>query len=329
MTPRSRPRLSVVICTYNRAARLAELLGSLRGQTYPEFEVIVVNGPSSDNTDAVLANHAGAVRAGACAECNISASRNVGIAMAAGEIVAFIDDDAVPEPSWLEALVAPYGNIDVAGAGGPVEDGRTGERLYGVCVTTRAGEVAFDRIYSKGLVQPNADPMLYLPGGNMSFRRDIIVAAGGFDEHYAYGYDDVDLCARLIDAGKMLVVVPEAVVSHYPAANSVRDEEGIFRDIYPVMMARRQFALRGVSDADVRAVVLAELEAWRVSWRHLAHDYLQRGIFYQAEHDRFVQRLADALTDDLALGASPPVTRQFEAGTRDFLPFPVRRLDPV
>jgi hypothetical protein len=75
---------------------------------------------------------------------------------------------------------------------------------------------------------------------------------------------------------------------------------------------------------EVRAAVLAELEAWLVSWRHLAHDYLQRGIFEQSEHDRFVQRLADAFTDGVACASEPRRTRSFEPAAREFLPFPLR-----
>src|ERR1051326_8864739 len=99
-------RISVVINTYNRARSLHEALRALRYQTHDAFEVVVVNGPSTDQTEAVLAEVAGAVRVARCPEAHLARSRNIGIAQAAGDVVAYVDDDAVPEPSWLAELSA-------------------------------------------------------------------------------------------------------------------------------------------------------------------------------------------------------------------------------
>src|SRR6185436_13845131 len=82
--------VSVVICTLNRADSLRETLRCLRHQRYASFEVIVVNGPSTDHTDTVLAEFAGVIRAEMCPVPNLSVSRNIGIRAAAGDIVAFI-----------------------------------------------------------------------------------------------------------------------------------------------------------------------------------------------------------------------------------------------
>ncbi len=95
------PRVSVVVNTYNRAASLHQTLQALQRQNYSKFEVIVVNGPSTDDTAEVLRAHAAQIRVGTCAQRNLSISRNVGIEMARGEFVAFIDDDAVPDENWL------------------------------------------------------------------------------------------------------------------------------------------------------------------------------------------------------------------------------------
>src|SRR5437868_384207 len=101
--PRS---VSVVICTLNRAARLDTLLSSLRRQSFTPFEVIVVNGPSTDDTEKVLAAYTDNIRTAKCPQRNISIGRNIGIEMAEGEFVAFLDDDCIPDESWLEDLVA-------------------------------------------------------------------------------------------------------------------------------------------------------------------------------------------------------------------------------
>ena len=93
-------RISVVINTYNRGPSLRATLRALKHQTYDAFEVVVVNGPSLDNTQAVLDEFAGLVRVENCPEVHLSKSRNIGIAAASGEVVAFIDDDAIPEPRY-------------------------------------------------------------------------------------------------------------------------------------------------------------------------------------------------------------------------------------
>jgi len=115
-------KFSVVINTYNRAASLEITLESLRYLREVDFEVIVVNGPSTDHTCDVLSKYQGSIRVGSCAERNLSISRNVGIAMAQGDIVAFIDDDAVPDEYWLRDLLSGYDAADVGGVGGVVYD---------------------------------------------------------------------------------------------------------------------------------------------------------------------------------------------------------------
>src|SRR4051794_12699915 len=100
--------ISVVINTYNRAESLRVTLEALRRQTHDDFEVVIVNGPSTDGTDELLAAYGDAVRVVACPEAHLAKSRNLGIDAAAGEVVAFIDDDGVPEPRWLEDLAAAY-----------------------------------------------------------------------------------------------------------------------------------------------------------------------------------------------------------------------------
>jgi glycosyltransferase involved in cell wall biosynthesis len=114
--------ISVVMNTYNRAASLEKTLEALRRQTYSKFEVVVVNGPSTDTTDTVLSQYARDVRIACCPDRKLGVSRNIGINIASGDIVAFIDDDAVPEVTWLEKLAIAYADPLVAAAGGYVFD---------------------------------------------------------------------------------------------------------------------------------------------------------------------------------------------------------------
>ena len=112
---------SVVVNTYNRAQSLERLLPSLEHLTDVRFEVVIVNGPSTDETDSVINQYRGRVKIVRCATANLSRSRNIGIAATAGEVVVFIDDDALPATvTWLRQLVDVFNqdNDGHAGAAG-------------------------------------------------------------------------------------------------------------------------------------------------------------------------------------------------------------------
>ena len=142
------PTVSIVINTLNRAVELQKTLKSMLWLDYPgEFEVIVVNGPSKDNTDTVIASWLPHIRTGKCEIANLSVSRNIGICMAQGDIVAFIDDDAIPEPEWLTQLVKPYVDPMVGGVGGFVFDYTGYNFQYEYAVVDRFGNAEIGRAH--------------------------------------------------------------------------------------------------------------------------------------------------------------------------------------
>ena len=109
--------VSVVVNTVDRATSLATLLAALEHQSYPNFELIVVVGPTHDDTLAVLDGYVGRVRVLRCGRANLSESRNIGLLAAHGEIVAFVDDDAVPSYHWLAQVVAAFSAAESAAQG--------------------------------------------------------------------------------------------------------------------------------------------------------------------------------------------------------------------
>ena len=123
-------------------------------------------------------------------------------------------------------------------------------------VCERLGRTRLDRRppLSRG-VAPRADPFVYLQGANMSFRRDALVAVGGFDEAIAYVFDDVEVCATLIDAGHRVVALDGAPVHHHQAPSAVRDPAGELRDPFPVVHGRAYFAMRKRGERPVEEVL--------------------------------------------------------------------------
>ena len=315
-------RVSVIIITYNRIETLPSALDALRSQTYPEFEVIVVNGPSDDGTTAYLELQGGQIKSATCVERNIGRSRNIGVELAAGEIVAFIDDDAVPSEHWIEKLVAAYGNPLTAGAGGPVFDLRYDRIVWRICACSRFGDFVTDAAPPiSTYLGKNADPFLYLAGCNMSFRRSVLAGAGGFNEHLTYGYDDVDICRHLVDAGHDIAFVDDALVYHRPMANAVRDSEGVIRDIHSFIRARAIFALQYES-VKTATEIIANLNACAADWRATADHNFGQKIFSVKERDDFVHGVDQGLVDGIAVGRAKRHVRVFvPASTNSFRPF--------
>ena len=259
----SAPLISVVINTYNRAASLPATLDGLSRQTDGGFEVVVVNGPSTDGTEQVLAEWSGRIRVVDLDEIHLGKSRNAGIRAAAGDIVAFIDDDAVPEPDWVGGLRAGYDHEDVAGVGGLVLDHTGVELQYRYSACSRIGNPRFDLTppFDEYLF-PGADPFLYLQGTNCSFRRDALAEIGGFDETIEYYLDEVEVCMQLVDRGHRLVSLDGAAVHHHYLPSHLRSSRTTWTHPYPIVKNRYYFALSHGCAERSRGEVLLELDQW-------------------------------------------------------------------
>lgn len=202
------PRVSVVVCAYNAADTLEDCLTSLERLEYPDYEVILVNDGSKDATGDIARRHAG-VRVIDIPNGGLSAARNIGIAEATGEIVAYTDADTRVDPYWLSYLVQPFLHSQVAGVGGP-NVVPPDDPFVAQCVARSPGGPTHvmldDRIAE------------HIPGCNMAFRRDALLAIDGFNPIYLRAGDDVDLCWRLQAKGYKLGFAPSALVWHHHRA---------------------------------------------------------------------------------------------------------------
>jgi GT2 family glycosyltransferase len=202
------PRVSVVVCSYNGGRTLGQCLQSLLALDYPDYEVIVVDDGSTDDTRAVLARFP-AVRAIHQANQGLSAARNVGLQAATGSVIAYTDSDCFADPDWLTQLVYQLGRSGAAAVGGPnltPEDGR-----LAACVAAAPGQPTH--------VLENDQVAEHIPGCNMAFRRAALEAINGFDPAYRKAGDDVDVCWRLQQAGYWITFAPGAFVWHHRRQN--------------------------------------------------------------------------------------------------------------
>jgi len=240
------PTVSVVVNTYNRAAWLDDALRGLAGLDYPAFEVIVVNGPSTDHSADVIARWGAAIKPLHCDQANLSMSRNVGIAAADGAIIAFIDDDAVPHPQWLRRLATPYRDPAVGAVGGFTVDntGTHWQMRKVVCDRYGTAHHVTDYFDERPLNRPGTPYFPSLLGTNASFRADALRAIGGFDHTFAYLLDETDVCLRLVDAGWHVHYEPHALVWHQFAPSHIRSGECVARTLYPSAVSKGYFITR-------------------------------------------------------------------------------------
>jgi hypothetical protein len=206
-------RISVVICTCDRSDYLNRCLNYLKDQKYTNFEVIVVNGPSTDDTIEILLTRKD-IKVVQNPLRNLSVSRNLGIQQASGDIVAFIDDDALPYDNWLFEIVKRYNELpsNVVGVGGRTFFANKFIFQFEAGISDLFGAAYHVSVNDERINQPNF--YKYLMGTNSTFRRDALLAINGFDEQYDYYLDETDLAVRLQKAGGVLANANQAYVRH-------------------------------------------------------------------------------------------------------------------
>jgi GT2 family glycosyltransferase len=199
------PKVSVVICTYNGGRTIRQAVEGALALDYPDYEVIVVDDGSRDRVPQIVGEYGDAVRVIRTENRGLSAARNTGMRAAAGEVVAYLDDDAWPDRQWLKYLAATFLRTNHVGVGGPnVAPPDDGFRAR--CVAHAPGGP--NHVLLTDAVAE------HIPGCNMAFRKSALEAIGGFDEGFRIAGDDVDVCWRLQDARGTLGFSPAAMVWH-------------------------------------------------------------------------------------------------------------------
>ncbi|MBY4894288.1 glycosyltransferase [Rhodobacteraceae bacterium N5(2021)] len=248
-------RLSVVVVSAGRPDALRRCLLSLSQQATAGCEVIVVadaGGQAAVRTLPVV----GALKLLPQRQPNISAARNAGIGAAAGDIIAFIDDDAVAEPTWSQAVLDAFAVPDLAAITGPVL-GRNG-------ISLQWGPLAVNGVAHDIQVEPDT-PIRdgfarKLQGTNMAFRREALVQMGGFDKALHFYLDDTDISFRVGRAGLATAWAPRAVVHHGFEASTRRTQARVPLSLFDIGASTAVY-LRKHAPEDQRENALRALEA--------------------------------------------------------------------
>jgi glucosyl-dolichyl phosphate glucuronosyltransferase len=217
-------KITVILCTYNRCRDLRTALDSVAASILPEsvgWDVLVVDNNSSDQTREVVreycAKHPDHFKYLFEPTPGKSYALNAGIRQAAGDVLAFMDDDVTVDPNWLRNLTAALHNEEWAGAGG-----RIILQWPSAVPQWLAMEGPLARHGFPGFDQGTEPCELVGPpfGTNMAFRKSMFEKHGGFrldlgpSPHNEIRNEDTEYGRRLISAGERIRYEPQAIVYH-------------------------------------------------------------------------------------------------------------------
>lgn len=224
------PKVSAIICTHNRERYLGLAIDSLLQQDFPEFEIIVVDNASTDQTREVVETRQGDTRVKYVYEAvtGLSVARNTGAKVAQSEILAYLDDDAIASPVWLSNLYEAYkANEKLAIAGGKVTllwtDGITAPVWLsdGLAGNLGAYDLGDSMVY---ITQPGLTPR----GLNYSIRRAFLEQIGGFDPNLGrvgknlLSNEELHMTNLALHSGWQVAYLPNALVAHHVAPERVK-----------------------------------------------------------------------------------------------------------
>ncbi len=252
-----RPFCTVVICTRDRPEYLERCLRSIATLTYPTFDVLVVdNAPTTDKTCQVA--RCNNVRYVVEESLGLSRARNLGARSSDSEIVAYLDDDAVPEPAWLEALIQEFCDPQVMAVTGrvrPLETESPTSRSGEDSPADREGSIAVDRDSPSWFELTNFGGIGN--GTNMAFRRIAFESWPGFDTRLGKGAplpgaEEHHAFFSLVKRGFKVVYTPHAVVQH-PFFRSSRPTDETRRRYLDILSAATGYlALLWFEEPDYR-----------------------------------------------------------------------------
>jgi len=235
------PLVSIIIVNWNSKNFLKTCLSSLYEQTYDNYEIIIVDNASTDNSLESITDDFPQVKI-IRNEKNVgfAAGNNIGITHSTGDLIAMVNPDVIVQKEWLSKLVAVLCSSDRIG-------GVTGKMFYlqnnlktdkVFCTWSKINQFSVNP-YNFRDNEPSSE-VDYLSGAAMLVKKEIIDKVGFLDPDYFLFFDETDWCARMIRADYDLVYVPDAFVWHAVSATISQTE----KKIYYMERSKIRFAIK-------------------------------------------------------------------------------------
>lgn len=198
-------KASIIIPAYNAEKTLEKCLAALREQSFGDFETIVVDDGSKDSTKKIAKSFK-EVKLLEQANAGPATARNNGATQAKGEIIVFLDSDCVAEKNWLEEMLAPLENNEIAGVQGTYKNKQKE-------LIARFTHLEIEKRHSKMAKQEFID---FMGSYSAAYRKKIFEEMKGFDTSFPMASgEDTDLSFRLSKAGYKMVFNQHAAVYHF------------------------------------------------------------------------------------------------------------------
>ncbi|MCK4786330.1 MAG: glycosyltransferase, partial [Desulfobacteraceae bacterium] len=320
--------VSIVICTYNRDFLLERCLDYLSYQTNPNFEVIVVNGPSDDKTDEVLEKYKGKIKLAKTNLRNLSVSRNLGIELASADIVALIDDDALPYDDWVDRLLHAYNSLplNIAGVGGPAFYAGSLEFQMQDHAVNSSEDVEF------GINKSNIEGKAWfrhLIGTNCSFKKEVLYKIGGFDEQYDYFLDETDLCFRLQKEERYLIHYNKKLFLRHEFAQSHNRKSAFNYNWRTICKNTAYFILKANRDKRKSKnikTIKNKLNRERILFFKEAES---KGLITNADKERYISEVYKGMEQGISDDRTPRRLRVLKNKSERFVQFGIDHSYPI
>jgi len=310
--------VSLVICTYNRCAYLGRVLDYLRYQTCSDFEVIIVDGPSTDGTEDLLRGYTGSVKVARNPERNLAKSRNLGIELAAGDIVAFVDDDGIPFDDWVQTVLNEYNSrpLTTGGLGGPVYYAGT---FWFQAEDNGVNRLAEARVNIASQEIGRNGWLRYNTGTNATFLRSALVAGSGFDEQFDYYLDEADVCYRLQMKNWLIGYSPDVLLRHEFAQSHNR--RGKFNYNWLSICKNTAYFVAAYSRLDGESIQRYLQERFANERVRPLSEAVEKGELTPEEYNRHVKAIHRGLKQGLRDALRAPKTRPLRQRESPFRPY--------
>jgi GT2 family glycosyltransferase len=242
--------VSIVIPTFNGVSRIGNCLDALLKQVAGrDVEILVVNDGSTDDTATVVASYLG-VRLLTQANAGPAAARNLGASEARGGILLFTDDDCVPVPGWLDAMLAPFDDPEVVGAKGIY---CTNQKS----LAARFVQIEYEERYNLMSRLHNID---FIDTYSAAFRRERFLEISGYDTSFPVACaEDIELSYRMSALGWKMKFAPAAIVYHTHPDTFWCYLKKKYKFAYWRVLAVRKNPAKGIKDSHTPQIMKLQL----------------------------------------------------------------------